>query len=289
MKWLSSIIGDRLKVFDLDELSRNSIESITTQIKDHTRIVIMSREIDTAGTFLPDVSIEIFQRMLMILSECISKLHLAGIQRIIVVTDHGFLLLPRGQKYESVPICKKEDDFDVSRRYVIGKPPKEVGFLSLPLESVGLGGEEYVMFPYGITTVGIRGESGQFVHGGISLQENCIAALISTMNEKIEKVGVEVVLPSQITTAVFLVELKPFAKGRKDLGRRVYVQVFASNELISKSDTVLLEREPKKVRLILKKFPDNVQIRVIDADSKDAITNPGKVKVHLSGYGDDLL
>lgn len=283
-KWLGATLGQELKILDLSEINKADQQSLKNMIKQHKRIVVMDREIDRSGTFLSGISIDLFSKLVSSLSECITRLHEAEVERIIITTDHGFLLMPQGHKFESILVTNVPKDSEKNRRYIIGRPPNIQGFVRFSLKALDIVGEGDAIFPYGITTVAIQGETGQFIHGGLSLQENSLGVLISSSKKVPRKVQVKASIPNMITSAIFIIELIPIIdEGRKN-PRKVFVQIKSGVDVISRSDVITLEVIPRKVNLVLKKITDLVDVEIIDADSKELLIHSKKIKVQLAGY-----
>lgn len=285
-RWLRSIIGDKLLITDFEVIRTNNIEDLHNLFRNRKLIVAMDREIDKAGTFLPEVSPELFYKHLTIISQLVSKVHDAGIQRIIITTDHGFIIMPNNTAFQPIKIESLPEDVCKSRRYLIGKPPTIENFISMPIKSLGLSGDGNALFPVGIRTISIGGEYGSFVHGGISLQENCIATIVSISTTKPKKVGISVSTPPLITTAIFIVHIFPVKNPDANIPRRVYVEV-SNDEIILSSPSYTIKDENIKINMKLTKIVDEVEVRVIDLDSKEMVFSK-KVKVELEGY-DDIL
>lgn len=283
--WLKTVLGADLKTFELEEVLRAAINALQSSLKNAKRIVVMDRDIDSAGTYLVDISVGLFEDLVGRVAETVSKLHKAGIRKIVVTTDHGFLLLPKGFKPDTLSGIKPQTDVARSRRYAVGKVPKIGVNLTFPIESLGLSGNGSATFPRGLTCLSAPGEIGQFLHGGISLQEICIAAIISTREVPLEerKVQVKAQIPDKITTAIFLIPLQPSPTLHRYMPREIRVEVYTDKEKISESEVINLSNKTTKARLVLSKFPTSVDVRIIDDETKEVLSRK-TVKVELAGY-----
>lgn len=289
LEWLQTALGADLKTFKLEEVIKEPIKTLRSALKESKRVVVMDRNIDSAGTYLIDISVSLFEDLVDRVTEAVSKLHKAGIEKVVVTTDHGFLLLPKGFQPDTLGGIKPQSDVARSRRYAIGKVPKVGVHLTFPIEFLGLSGDGSATFPRGLTCLSAPGEIGQFLHGGISLQETCVAAVISTREVPVEerKVIVKAEIPDMITTAIFLIPLEPSLTLHRYLPREIRVEVYSDNEKISESGIITLSNKVVKARLVLSKFPPSVDVRVIDHKTKEVLSRK-TVKVQLAGY-DELL
>ena len=289
LEWLQTALGTDLKTFKLEKVLKAPIQTLQSILKEFKRIVVMDRNIDSAGTYLVDISVGLFEDLVGRVAEAVSKLHKAGVKKVVVTTDHGFLLLPKGFQTDTIGGIKPQNNVARSRRYAVGKVPKIGVHLTFPIESLGLSGDGSATFPRGLTCLSVPGEIGQFLHGGISLQEICVAAVISTREIPVEerKVEVKAEIPDRITTAIFLISLEPSPTLHKYMPREVRVEVYADKEKMSESDVITLSNKIMKARLVLSKFPPSVDVRIIDHETKEVLTSK-TVKVELAGYDENI-
>ena len=288
-EWLQTALGADLKTFELEEVLKAPTRSLQSALKEAKRIVVMDRDIDSAGTYLVDISVGLFEDLVGRVAEAVSKLYKAGVRKVVVTTDHGFLLLPKGFQPDTLGGIKPQSDVARSRRYAVGKVPKVGVHLTFPIESLGLSGDGTGTFPRGLTCLSAPGEIGQFLHGGISLQEICVATVISTKEIPVEerKVSVNAKIPDTITTAIFLIPLEPSITLHRRMPREIRVEVYSDKEKISESDVITLSNKVMKARLVLSKFPPSVDVRVIDHETKVVLFRK-PVKVELAGYDENI-
>ena len=288
-EWLQTALGSDLKTFELEEALKAPIQTLKSALKEVKRIVVMDRDIDSAGTYLVDISVGLFEDLVSKVAEAVSKLHKVGIEKVVVTTDHGFLLLPKGFQTDTVSGIKPQSNVVRRRRYAVGKVPRIGVNLTFPIESLGLSGDDSATFPRGLTCLSAPGEIGQFLHGGISLQETCVAAVISMKEVPLEerKVDVKAEIPDTITTAIFLIPLKPSPTLHRYMPREVRVEVYTDKEKISESGVITLSNKVVKARLVLTKFPPSVDVRVIDHETKEVLFRRS-VKVELAGYDENI-
>lgn len=159
---------------------------------------------DTAS--LPEVAAQLPGR----LARVIRRLHAAGIQRVDVVTDHGFLWLPPTETDAlGTPAVSSAQVRKKAARYAIladGAAAPELMHLPLPFDpSVTVG------FPRGIRTLS---KATWYLHGGVSLQESIIPHVISHAAEPPPRLAVSISVPvREIAGATIPARLAPDVRG----------------------------------------------------------------------------
>ncbi|MGC9014513.1 MAG: PglZ domain-containing protein, partial [Thermoproteota archaeon] len=277
---------DKLILLELSEILKLSPSSLKTKIEGYDYIIIADRDIDIAGTYLLEISVNLFQDIIVKLSEAMDKLHKAGVQTIVASTDHGFLLLPKDYTPNVIEL-KTEVDVDKKRRYVIGKPPFNPSLISFRFGQVWLKGDGIISFPKGLSCLNAPGELQMFLHGGISPQENCIPAIVSRAKIEVGKVKIDAEIPDEITTAICLIDIIPLITPEANKPRAVKVEVYSDERKIAESDTIEIQQEAKKARLILKEMPPHAEIKIIDADTFELLKSK-KVKISIVGYAEEI-
>ncbi|HIE13959.1 TPA: PglZ domain-containing protein [Candidatus Bathyarchaeota archaeon] len=286
-KFLKEKLGVKALILELSDIQQLSPISLKGKIKGYEYIIVMDRDIDIAGTYLLEISPRLFQELILRLTDSIKKLHKAGLRTVIVTTDHGFLLIPKGYSVDIVEEIKAQSNVDKKRRYAVGKPPYNPSLVCFKFDQIGFEGEGVVAFPRGLTCLSMPGPVPIFLHGGISPQENCISVIISKAKIESEKVMIEAKIPDDITTAVFLVELIPIPKPSAEKARTVKVEVYSEGKKIAESDTFELLKDKRKARLKLKEIRPEAEIRVVDADTREILKSK-MVKIHIVGYFEEI-
>jgi PglZ domain len=169
------------------------------------------------------------------LRRAVERLHGLGVSEVHVVTDHGFLLLPadmvNGLGRPSVAlgqVVRREE------RWCALKPDSPVAGLirlTLPMSSepVLLG------FPRGVRTLV---ESGDYCHGGISLQETVIPHLVSIADVGTQRLNVAVTSPvTVVVTGTISVILRP-VRTSLFMQQAARVRLWVEREAESAGDTV---------------------------------------------------
>ncbi|MDU4658789.1 MAG: PglZ domain-containing protein, partial [Clostridium butyricum] len=171
-------------VKNLNEVVDEPNNSLKTMFEGKSRILIYSSEIDEAG-HIEDTSIQLFPTLINKINVSINKLLDIGIERILIVADHGFLLTSGLDDWMKIDIQKDMDCVSKKRRFSISKNKIEGNYITKASLSVNHNGNLYFNFPRGINVFSAAGGS-KFLHGGISIQELLIP-IIEINNVKATK------------------------------------------------------------------------------------------------------
>ena len=177
-------IGDRtfsssrdrhsLSSLSLQQVAQSTSETLESQAKNATLLVIHSREIDDAGE--ANMGLIAFTTWIQQLKAAIHNLQKIGIHTCILTADHGFMLLDH--------TVKEVEYATATRRYVrLDDYRREADCVSVPLRSLNYEGQEgYLLFRN--DTAIFKGRTklsnASFAHGGNSLQERVIPVLTVT-------------------------------------------------------------------------------------------------------------
>jgi hypothetical protein len=177
-------IGDRtfsssrdrhsLSSLSLQQVAQSTSETLESQAKNATLLVIHSREIDDAGE--ANMGLIAFTTWIQQLKAAINNLQKIGIHTCILTADHGFMLLDH--------TVKEVEYATATRRYVrLDDYRREADCVSVPLRSLNYEGQEgYLLFRN--DTAIFKGRTklsnASFAHGGNSLQERVIPVLTVT-------------------------------------------------------------------------------------------------------------
>ena len=124
-----------------------------------------------------------FPGLLNKIQSAIKKLVQIGIERIVVVADHGFILTSGLEEWMKVDIPKDMDNIVKKRRYTISRKRVEGNYITKTSYSANYDGELYFNFPRGINVFPVSGGT-KFHHGGISLQELLVPVIVIEKNEE---------------------------------------------------------------------------------------------------------
>lgn len=162
-------------VKNLNEVVDEPNNSLKTMFQGKSRIIIYSNEIDEAG-HIEDTSIQLFPTLINKINVSINKLLDTGIERILIVADHGFMLTSGLEDWMKIDIQKDMDCITKKRRFSISKNKIEGNYITKGSYSVNHNGNLYFNFPRGINVFSAAGGS-KFLHGGISIQELLIPVI----------------------------------------------------------------------------------------------------------------
>jgi hypothetical protein len=177
-------------------------------------LVVLDNTIDEQGhkgtEELPGLTGQLISK----LRRTIERLHEAGIGEVHVVTDHGFLLLPADMVNGlGKPGVQVGQVLRREARWCALKPDAPIsGLIRLPLP---IGKQRAMLgFPHGVRTLV---ETGDFFHGGISLQETVIPYAVSRAALGPTRLDVQVgVRTTDIVTGTVPVVVRPAPAGLFD-------------------------------------------------------------------------
>lgn len=176
IKYFLEQSGDRGCIKSLSDIVDAPTNNLKNEFKSKDRILIFSSEIDEAG-HIEDSSIQMFPGLLNKIQSSIKKLVQIGIERIVVVADHGFVLASGLEEWMKVDLSKDMDNIVKKRRYSISRKKIEGNYITKTCYSVNHDGEVYFNFPRGINVFSASGGS-KFYHGGVSIQELLVPVIL---------------------------------------------------------------------------------------------------------------
>ncbi|MGH9154552.1 MAG: PglZ domain-containing protein [Acidimicrobiales bacterium] len=141
-------------------------------------LVVRSQEIDAAGERgLAAVRWSQIDATVENLAVLVSRLGSAGVTRVVVTADHGFLALGRPLDASRVRPAPTGAGFVEHGRVWVGRPATiPEGCSALPLSDFGVQSADSIVVPGGMTVFAGVGES--FFHGGISPQEAVVPVVV---------------------------------------------------------------------------------------------------------------
>jgi len=288
IKWLERKFRDNILTIDLDKLLESSNSNLQTSLKGKKILVVMDRDIDKAGTFLSDVNLELFNKLVRRIDRAAKKLHNLGFHKVIVVTDHGFLLTPRDYKFNVIKGLPSGNQVKKSDRYILGKFLTLSELISIPITNLGYDGNIYLGIPKNLDCIAMPGEIGRFLHGGPSIQEIIVGIIIIEFKKKAKKVEVKWKIPSAISTAIFIVEIRPVSPTIGMIPRNIKVEVYDKNQIITETNTEKILFNSLKFKIKLSRIPDTVEIRLKDSGTGEILNKAINIPVQLSGY-DEII
>ena len=208
-EYLTDKLGDLCEIITLDQL-------VSSNIFDKRLLIVTTNEIDNAGENLANTALSAMQQALQNLIKGLNLLRQKGYEKIVIATDHGFVLHPTFQPGDNV--TKPAGDWLLSKsrslagsgatpNYGMGFSPAEIGVKSELKNFVFL--KNYAVFEKNIT----------YFHEGISLQENIVPVMVLTAHraKKEKTVQVNVTYKGKttglITTRTPSMEVSCFVEG----------------------------------------------------------------------------
>jgi hypothetical protein len=284
-KWLESQLRADVLITDLSNVEKQGSDDLRRLVEKTRYLVVTHGDIDRAGEFKPEITIAFFGGIVRTLASAVLKLHGAGVQKIVITTDHGFLFYPDSWKVRLIDGIPSVPGLAKGRRYVVGKSPMLGELIDFPISSTGFVGEGDVAIPRGLSMLSMRGEPPRYVHGGASPQEVCIAYLVSVY-KKAGRVKVALQVTDTIASKIFFVGISP-VEPAPERAAIIKVRGTFEGETVVESGSVRIHAEPIKIRLVLARIVPCVEFQLIDAETEE-ILDSKTVRVQLSGY-DDLL
>ncbi len=159
----------------LEDFHSMTLSDLQRRLRGKSLVVVRSLDLDTAGE--SELHLSTFERTLTQLKSALSMLGQAGIQQIVVASDHGFLL--QDSTVDNVPFGANMRVPD-RRHAVLPSASGMPGVLELRLSSLEYeGGDEDLRFVFRPDTAVWKTSKrvASFVHGGNSLQERVIPVL----------------------------------------------------------------------------------------------------------------
>lgn len=186
-------VSDRLKRFEkahgkvadisLDKLAQYTIRELKKRIEGAALVVVRSTEIDADGESDQLASSwGAFDATLNVLQTAVARLLHAGIQRVVLTADHGFLAVR--QVGSELKVDKQSTGKgELHRRAWIGTGGTATdSTVKVPLSDFGIGGGLDIITPRGLG-VFVAGGGLQFFHGGLSPQELVVPVITVVSDE----------------------------------------------------------------------------------------------------------
>ena len=288
LDWLKTVFPTAA-CFNIGELAKKTPLQLHDVAENASHIFVLDHEVDKMGTFIPtEISAGAFLGLIDRIAKAVESLHQAGVHRVIIGTDHGFIVMPPELRRDA-PIKDVQVDENTfgSWRFVIGKPRDDPTLISFNYEELELGSGGTARFPRSTQIFALRGTQ-DFFHGGISLQENCLLSITSIHEAtNLERVKVRVEIPELVNPQDIAIKLKPDYRISSS-PRRLVIEVRESEMLIYRTQEEEVLAEPKSVHIMLQQTPQKLQIRVYDAETYEVLFDEAR-KTLSRGYNDDFL
>lgn len=192
---------------DLGSVSQQGEKELAKAIKGADLVLVRSQEIDAAGeSGLLNAAWPQFEATKQDLANVVAKLGQAGIRRIIVTADHGFLAMSQAVGDPRTIDAPIGGEGELHRRAWIGKGGTTAdGTMRIPLVSLGIRSDLDLIVPKGLA-VFKAGGGKQFFHGGLSPQELLVPVIIIDLEATPEPQKLDInitVAGGRVTTGVF--------------------------------------------------------------------------------------
>lgn len=214
-------VSDRVKRFEkahgkvadvpLDKLAQYSSRELKKRIEGAALVVVRSTEIDADGeSDQLAASWGSFDATLDVLQTAVARLLHAGVRRVVITADHGFLAVR--QVGEELKIDKPSTGTgELHRRAWIGTGgTATASTVKVPLSDFGIGGGLDIIAPRGLG-VFVAGGGLQFFHGGLSPQELVVPVITVVSDELTAEPKYEIELSvagGRITTGIVAVTIQ---------------------------------------------------------------------------------
>lgn len=197
----------RVADLDLNEASQQGEQALKRAIGDAKLVLLRSQEVDAAGeSGLLSVAWPHFETVVILLASVIARLAQAGVQRVVITADHGFIALSQDLGTHQLVDAPQGAKGTTKRRVFIGRGGvPNPATVRIPLSECGIAGEIDLVVPRGLA-VFKAGGGRQFFHGGLSPQELVVPVIVFDLKPAPEpqRVQVEVVVAGKrVTTGVF--------------------------------------------------------------------------------------
>jgi hypothetical protein len=198
--------------YNLDEL----VNTPTDQIPPADVYFVFDTTLDAVGENASKLAWNAFGALLQSVKKGVHKLLALGVDRVHVVTDHGFLLLDEVGEHDKVSV-RDVPALARKSRYVVGHRLGYTNQLSFPVPHSE---DLEAWFPRGIGCFRTPGPYN-YVHGGLSLQELVVPHLQIEQKTMGKPVAVTAEFPTVIRNAQPEVRIHPDAPAMFDRPRQV--------------------------------------------------------------------
>lgn len=262
-------------------------------------VLLMTRDIDDSGEIAANVAPDLFEELVSDLARTVTVLHRAGYRRVVIGTDHGFLLIPSGIDLPQRPAPGTGGELTSSTRYAVGPISADADCIGFEPSQMGRSGGSNVVVPKGLATFSVGGPRHRFVHGGLSPQE-CVLRFVVSEVAGPQRVPVQVRLSriANVSSMILFVPVEVTTPSGPAAPRRVRIEAHAGSQVIGRSETAAYKPESElvanetypKVKLRLTQNAPRIDFLLIDEDSGDVLDEQrGVSNVMRRGDEDDLL
>jgi PglZ domain len=171
--------GDKVLDRTLDVVAGQGEKELMRSVGNADLLLVRSQELDSAGeSGMLNAAWSQFNAVLEMLRNLVARLGQAGVRRIVITADHGFVTLSRGLGPDRAIDPPAGGTGDLHRRGWVGKGASTTpSTLRVSLASTGIPCDLDVIVPRGLA-VFRAGGSKQFFHGGLSPQELLVPVIV---------------------------------------------------------------------------------------------------------------
>jgi hypothetical protein len=243
-------------------------------------LVLTTRDIDDSGEIAANVAPNLFEDLVADLARWVTVLHRVGYRRVVIGTDHGFLLVPLAASFEELPGPRKDGDTTFSTRYAVGSLEAGSNCLNFDPSDLGRGGTARVVLPKGLAAFSTAGPRHRFVHGGLSLQE-CLLRFVTSTEAGPPKAPVLVKLARlvNITSLIIYLQVEVTTPSVVSQSRRVRVEARTGERPIGRSDVFMYKPQQElgsnesypRIKLVITESVALTDLFLVDEDSGDVL------------------
>jgi len=235
-------------------------------------LVVYAGAVDEQGDSLPQVGLDIFERLVGGIADGVEKLLAAGYAKVVAIPDHGFVLVPREHDVRRVQAGDGGAATARARRYLVGRSADCEGMARVPLSQLGWKGEGAASFPRGLAVVSIPGEVPRFFHGGPMPQEVAVLSLICRRPAAAAPVDVRLAGPEHIDTTRPRFALEGEAEELLARPRRVRVVLRLDGRIVGESEPAeIAGGERTEVTVRLEHYGRHVEVLVEDVETREVL------------------
>ncbi len=196
---------------DLNDAAQKGEKALANAIGDTDLVLLRSQEVDAAGeSGLLSVAWSHFETVINLLASVVARLAQAGVERVVISADHGFIALGQDLGAQRVVDAPGGATGTVKRRVFVGRGGvPNPATVRVPLAACGVTSDLDLVVPRGLA-VFRAGGGRQFFHGGLSPQELVVPVIVVELVKAPERQKLEVglqVAGGRITTGVFAATL----------------------------------------------------------------------------------
>ncbi len=196
---------------DLNDAAQKGEKALANAIGDADLVLLRSQEVDAAGeSGLLSVAWSHFETVINLLASVVARLAQAGVERVVISADHGFIALGQDLGANRVVDAPAGATGTTKRRVFVGRGGvPNPATVRVPLAACGVTSDLDIVVPRGLA-VFKAGGGRQFFHGGLSPQELLVPVIVVDLVKAPEPQKLDIavqVAGDRITTGVFAATL----------------------------------------------------------------------------------